>query len=220
MRATENKGWIDVSVPLRSNMAGWPGDPVVDITRVLDCDRGDECTVSRLTLSSHTGTHIDAPLHFISGDRGVDAMPFNATIGVCRIIEITGEQAITTHELLPHRIRRGERILFKTKNSLRCWRSDKFSEDFVYISRNAAEMLADKRVMTVGIDYLSVGGFRDDGLETHTILLQAGIWIIEGLDLSPVEEGRYQLICLPLRMENGDGAPARAIVKRVKEPPA
>jgi arylformamidase len=215
MCATENKGWIDISVPLRSNMAGWPGDPVVDISRVLDRDRGDECTVSRLSLSSHTGTHIDAPLHFISGGKGVDTMPFNATIGVCRIIETAGERVITPDDLLPHRIRRGERILFKTKNSRGCWRSDKFSEDFVYISRHAAEMLAERRVMTVGIDYLSIGGFRDDGSETHNILLQAGIWIIEGLDLSPVEGGRYRLICLPLRMENGDGAPARAIVKRV-----
>ena len=218
MRTTEKDGWIDVSIPLRNDMVTWPGDPAVNIARVSDRDRGDEYTLSLVSLSTHTGTHIDAPLHFIHGGRGVDEMPFNATIGICRIIEITDEHAITPHELLPHRIRRGERILFKTKNSMRCRTSGAFLEDFVYISRHAAQMLADTGVMTVGIDYLSVGGFRDDGSETHVILLQAGIWIVEGLDLSPVEEGRYQLVCLPLRIANGDGAPARAIVKRVEKP--
>ncbi|MGA1794939.1 MAG: cyclase family protein [bacterium] len=219
MRTTEKKGWIDVSIPLRNNMVVWPGDPAVKIARVLDRDGGDECTLSKLSLSSHTGTHIDAPLHYLKGGRGVDTMPFNATIGICRIIEITDEHVIAPHELLPHRIRRGERILFKTKKSARCRESKPFVEDFVYISRDAAQMLAELQVMTVGIDSLSVGGFHKDGSETHAILLQAGIWIVEGLDLSPVEGGRYRLICLPLRIENGDGAPARAIVKRLEEPP-
>lgn len=218
MRATKKKGWIDVSIPLRNNMVVWPGDPAVKIARVLDRDHGDDCTLSKLSLSSHTGTHIDAPLHYLKGGRGVDTMPFNATIGICRIIEIDDEHVITPHELLPYRIRRGERILFKTKNSARCRESMAFSEDFVHISRKAAHMLADIKVMTVGIDSLSVGGFRNDGSETHAILLQAGIWIVEGLDLSSVERGRYHLVCLPLRIENGDGAPARAIVKRVEEP--
>jgi len=104
-------------------------------------------------------------------------------------------------------------VLFKTRNSTRCWQSDSFVEDFVYISQEAARYLAESAVQTVGVDYLSVSGFRKDGVETHRALLEAGIWIIEGLNLSQVQSGRYDLICLPIKMVDGDGAPARAVLR-------
>ena len=113
-------------------------------------------------------------------------------------------------------IRRGERILFKTRNSDHCWDTDSFVEDFVYISATAAEYLAERQVRLVGVDYLSVGGFRADGVETHQALLQAGIWIIEGLNLKGVRPGRVQLVCLPLKIAGADGAPCRAVIRPLK----
>ena len=206
--------WIDVSVALRTGMAGWPGDPPTRINRALDIERGDPCTVSLLRMGSHTGTHIDAPVHFVGKAPGIDAMPLDAAIGSARVIPVADQRSVTADELARHRLRRGDRVLFKTRNSLRCWDTDIFTEDFVYISAEAARYLAEKKVRLVGVDYLSVGGFHDDGVETHQILLQAGIWIIEGLNLKEVHPGRVQLICLPLKIAGGDGAPCRAIVRQ------
>ncbi len=209
--------WIDVSITLHSGMVHWPGDPPIRIERVLDMERGDTCNVSSMALGSHTGTHMDAPLHFIRDGKGLDEMPLDATVGPARVIEIQDTEAITRAELLPHEPQSGERILFKTRNSERCWQSTQFVEDFVYISQEAARYLAERGVRTVGVDYLSVGGFRHDSLETHQALLGAGIWVIEGLNLAAVEPGLYDLICLPLKIRAGDGSPARAILRRRAE---
>ena len=205
--------WIDVSVPLRSGMPHWPGDPPVRISRMLDMDRGDPCNVSRLSMGAHSGTHMDAPLHFLRKARGLDRMPFSAVLGRARVIPIRDRVSIKPEELRRHRIRRGERILFKTRNSARCWKTNAFVQDFVYISQEAARYLAARRVRTVGVDYLSVGGYHRDSRETHEALLGAGVWIIEGLDLSRVRPGRYELLCLPLRIVNSDGGPVRALLR-------
>jgi arylformamidase len=205
--------WIDVSVPVRTGMVHWPDNPPVSVERMLDIERGDGCTVSKVSLGVHTGTHMDAPLHFLQNGVGIDAMPFSATLGPARVIEIRDAVSIKAAELAEHDIRRGERILFKTLNSTRCWHTDEFVEDFVYIARDAAAFLAEQGVQTVGVDYLSVGGFREDGVETHTALLGGGVWVIEGLNLSQVQPGMYELICLPLRLMHADGAPARAILR-------
>ena len=206
--------WIDVSVPLHSGMVHWPNDPPIRIERIRDLERGDPCTLSALSMGSHTGTHMDAPLHFIRGGRGLDEMPLSAVIGPARVIAIRDPDSITPDELRAHRICRGERILFKTRNSARCWTADGFVEDFVYLSTAAAELLAERRVRTVGIDYLSVGGYREkNGVAVHRTLLGAGIWIIEGLNLSQVRPGVYELLCLPLKIERSDGAPARAVLR-------
>jgi arylformamidase len=212
---TANQGWIDVSVPLRSGMVHWPDNPPVQIERMLDMERGDVANVSKLSMGSHTATHMDAPLHFIRTGKGLDEMPLTATVGRARVIEIRDPESVKPEDLSPHGIRRDERILLKTHNSARCWQTDAFIEDFVYISQEAARYLADCGIQTVGIDYLSVGGFWRDGVETHQALLEAGIWIIEGLNLSEVEPGEYELVCLPLKVEEGDGAPARAILRPV-----
>ncbi len=206
--------WIDVSVSLHSGMVHWPGDPSVEISHALDMERGDICTVSAFSMGSHTGTHMDAPLHFIRGGKGLDEMPLDATIGAARVIEIHDPESIKPEELRQHAIQRGERVLFKTLNSVRCWHTDDFIEDFVFISQEAARYLAELHVLLVGVDYLSVGGFKQDGPETHQALLGAGIWIIEGLNLSPVSPGAYDLICLPIKVAQSDGAPARAILRQ------
>jgi len=194
-------------------MVHWPGDPPVSISRAKDMDRGDVCNVSLLSLGAHTGTHMDGPVHFVAGGEGIDCMPLDASIGAARVIAISDRASIKPEELERHHIRRGERILFKTSNSDRCWDTDRFVEDFVYISAAAARYLADRHVKLVGVDYLSVGGFREDGIATHQALLQAGIWLIEGLNLKKVRPGSLQLLCLPLKIAGADGAPARALVR-------
>jgi len=205
--------WIDISVPLRNAMVHWPSDPPVRIERVLNIECGDSHTLSQISIGSHTGTHVDAPLHFIRQGLGVDKMPLDTTLGQARVIEIQDSESIKPGELVSHHIRRGERILFKTLNSSRGWQTDAFIEDFVFISKEAARFLAERSVRVVGIDYLSVGGYKRDGAEIHQTLLKGDVWIIEGLDLSRVKAGKYDLICLPLKIDQGDGAPARAILR-------
>jgi arylformamidase len=212
-RASGERGWIEVSVPLRSGIVHWPDNPPVRIERMLDMKRGDVANVSKMSLGSHTGSHMDAPVHFVRDGEGMDRMPLGATMGRARVIEIQDPVSIKPDELGPHAIGRGERVLFKTRNSVRRWWEDDFIEDFVYVSQEAARHLADRGVRTVGIDYISVGGFYEDGSETHQALLGADIWIIEGLDLSGVDPGEHELICLPLKVNDGDGAPARALLR-------
>ena len=208
--------WIDVSVPLRNGMVHWPDNPPVLIERTLNIELGDVANVSKLSMGAHTGTHMDAPLHFFQKGKGIHTMPLSVCMGLARVIEIRDPESIKPAELRPYQIQRGERILFKTRNSARYWYMDDFVEDFVYISQDAARYLAAQQVQTVGIDYLSVGGFFKDGVETHHALLEAGIWLIEGLNLSEVVPGIYELICLPLKIEDADGAPARAILRLVE----
>jgi arylformamidase len=208
--------WIDVSVTLRTGMVSWPGDPPARISHVLEIEKGDPCTVSLLEMGAHTGTHMDAPAHFIRGGPGINTIPLDAAIGSARVIFIRDRESIKPEELARHRIRRGERILFKTYNSDRCWDTDAFLEDFVYISAAAARYLVERQVRLIGIDYLSVDSFHADRADTHKTLLKAGIWLVEGLNLKRVQAGKYQLICLPLKIEGGDGAPARALLRAVR----
>ncbi len=211
----EANGWIDVSVSLHSDMVHWPDNPPVRIERALNIEHGDVANVSEISMGAHTGTHMDGPIHFVQEGQGLDEMPLTATIGRARVIEISDPESIKVDELHPHRLQRGERILFKTQNSARRWSSEDFMEDFVYVSQGAARYLAERGIQTVGVDYLSVGGFRKDGGETHRALLEAGMWVIEGLDLSEVKPGEYELLCLPVKIERSDGAPARAILRAI-----
>ncbi len=206
--------WIDVTTPLHSGMVAWPGDPPVSIVPFKQIERGDSSNVTRLSMGAHTGTHMDAPLHFFTGARGLDTMPLEATIGPARVIGIRDRESIKVGELSRQRIRRGERILFKTYGAAARWRKREFDRGYVYITAEAARFLAGRGVRTVGVDYLSVGGYKKDSAETHRALLGAGIWIIEGLNLSGVKPGRYDLVCLPLRILASDGAPARAALRK------
>jgi arylformamidase len=209
-----HSSWIDVSVTLADGMAHWPDNPPVVVERTQDMACGAAANVSRLSCGVHTGTHMDAPIHFIAGATAIDQMPLDATVGPARVIEIVDPEAVRVAELQAHDIRAGERILLRTRNSPTAWKSAAFVEDFVYLTTEAAEWLAARGVRTVGVDYLSVGGYRaGNGVAVHHALLAAGVWIIEGLDLSGVPPGPCDLICLPLKILGGDGAPARAIVR-------
>jgi arylformamidase len=208
--------WIDISVALRNGMVHWPGDQPYLLTRVADMARdGTAYNLSIVQSSVHMGTHMDAPLHFVRDGRTMESMPLDATLGPCRVIEIQDPARVTIAELEPYAIQPGERILLKTRNSFRQWRTDQFLEDYVYLPVDTARYLARCEIRTIGVDALSVGGFPDaaDNPEVHRILLGAGIWIIEWLDLSSVKPGRYELACLPLKMVNSEGAPARAALR-------
>ena len=205
--------WIDISVPLRAGMVHWPHDPPVRVDPFRSMAKGDSCDVSFLSFGSHTGTHIDAPRHFIPRAKGVDKIPLEAVMGEARVIPIRDPESIKPEELRRHRIRRGDRILFRTRNSSRRWGTGPFLPRFVHLSTEAAEFLAARKIRAIGVDYLSVGGYKKNGTVVHRVLLKAGVWIVEGLDLSRIRPGRYDLICLPLRIVDGDGAPARAVLR-------
>ena len=207
--------WIDISVGLHDGMVHWPDNPPVQIGFMLAIDQGAVSNVSKLSMGVHSGTHMDAPLHFFRDGKSIDAIPLEAAMGPARVIEIHDTESIKVAELEPHRIQWGERLLFKTINSTHYWRTDVFEKHFVFLSKEAADYLANARIQTVGVDYLSVGGYFKDGPETHHALLGAGIWIIEGLNLAPVTAGDYELICLPLKLTSCEGAPARAILKKM-----
>lgn len=210
--------WVDISVTLYDGMTTWPGDPTVNIRRVQDLKKGDVCSTSQLALSSHSGTHVDAPAHFIKGAATIDQVAAGALLGRARVIEIDDSECIGLAKLRSQQLRRGERILFKTRNSALWRKMSTFYEDYVYITAEAAQYIVDKGVAVIGVDYLSVGGYHQDSCDVHRILLTAGIWIIEGLDMSAVDAGRYDLVCLPLKIHQGDGAPARAVLRRRPEP--
>jgi arylformamidase len=210
-----SSGWIDVSIPLRNGMSGWPGDAEFTRTLTHSMAAGAANNLSQLSTSAHAGTHMDAPLHFIAGAAAIDTMPIDAVVGRARVIQIRDAEAIHTQELEAHALQPGDRVLFRTRNSERRLAEHEFATDFVYISPDAARYLVERGVRTVGVDYLSVGAFREEsGRETHRVLLGAGIWVIEGLNLADVEPGEYELICLPLRLVGSDGAPARAVLRR------
>src|SRR5215831_18700201 len=199
-------GWIDLTVGIRDEMVHYPGDPPVELKQTKHLDRGDPATVSHLSLGVHTGTHVDAPVHFIGGAPGVDEFSIDAMIGPARVIEILDKETCTAQDLAVHDIREGERLLLRTSNSTRCWNVDEFVEDYAHLDTSAARMLADRRVRMVGIDYLSIGR-GSEGPEVHRILLGEGIVIVEGLDLSRVTGGFYDVVCLPLKILGGDGRP-------------
>jgi arylformamidase len=209
--------WIDVSVPILDGMPVWPGDPPVRISLIQAIARGDPANLSAVSLGAHTGTHVDGPRHFVDGAPSIDTMPAAMMIGRARVLAIGARDAIRPEHLAPHRVRRGERVLLRTRNSPRAWRAARFVEDAVHLTPAAAEHLAAHGVALVGIDYLSVGGYgTGEGEAVHRTLLAAGIWIVEGLDLARVPAGPCELACLPLRIAGGDGAPARALVRPIR----
>ena len=206
--------WIDVSVAIRNGMVHWPDNPPIVIEKTMDMAHCDAANVSKVAIGVHTATHMDAPCHFEPGAASIDQLPFEAGVGPARVIAIRDPEHITVAELEPYAIAAGERILFKTANSPRAWRSGTFVEDAVHITVEAARWLAARKVRTIGIDYLSVGGFAaHNGEAVHEALLAAGVAIIEGLDLTEVPPGPCDLVCLPIKLVGGDGAPARAFVR-------
>lgn len=213
------EGWYDISVPLKQGMNYLPIDPVAPkIYRFSDVALGAKVTMSMLEIISHTGTHIDSPLHFIPGGSTISDMPLNATIGPARVIEIQDSETIKVAELEKHAIRKGERLLFKTRNSPAAYESPQFVEDYVYLDGDAAEYLAAKGIILFGLDCITIGDIKNEGsvIKTHQALLSAGIYILEGCALGHVPPGEYELLCLPLLMYNGDAGPSRAVLRPLK----
>jgi arylformamidase len=203
--------WIDISMSLHETIVHWPGDPPFEKMMVEEIDKGSLANVSKLTLGSHTGTHVDAPLHYLPNGQDISILSLDSLVGPARVIEIMDPGSIEVEELKAKQIQPGERLLFKTRNSIALRNKTTFTENFVALSSRAAEYLVRQGIKTVGIDYLSIGPYQN-GEIVHRILLEHNIGIIEGLDLAQVKAGPYFLVCLPLKIMSGDGAPARAIV--------
>lgn len=203
---------IDVTVPVRTGMVVYEGDPPVRRELAQSMAAGGICNVSRFACGVHTGTHIDAPVHFIDGAAGIEATPLDVLIGEACVVDATSIDADIDAAMLGRlTIADGvTRVLFKTPNS-RLWGRRSFSPDFVGLTADAAQVLVARGVRLVGIDYLSIAPMRDPA-PTHVALLSAGVVILEGLDLRAVTPGAYRLICLPLLLEGSDGAPARALL--------
>lgn len=204
--------FIDVTMPLREGMPEWPGDPEFHRDLALSIERGDPSDVAALRLSSHTGTHVDAPAHFLPGGTTVDRIPPDVLVGSARVVAIANPSCVDADDLRAVDPRPGERLLLRTANSDRRLLRGPCDGDFVALTADAARLLAGRGVVLVGVDALSVGR-ATDGLETHRVLLGAGVCIVEGLDLADVAPGPCALLCLPLRIEGGDGAPARVLLR-------
>jgi arylformamidase len=207
----------DVSVPISARTPTYPGDPGIDISQWLSLDKGDPANVTALYFGAHTGTHIDAPAHFIRDGTPVSLLKLETLVGEVRVIEMPTDVLEITETLIDSYCPAGStRVLFKTRNS-EFWNetNGEFHSDYSYISPGAARRLVANGIQLVGIDYLSVEGFQSENFETHEVLLGNGVIIVEGLDLRDINEGVYELICLPIKVAGGtgDGAPARVILR-------
>jgi arylformamidase len=203
----------DISLPISETLVVWPRDPPVSVTQVSHLERGDEATVSRLEMGAHVGTHVDAPAHFVRGGAGVDALDLDTLVGLALVAEARETDALTADVLAELAIPLGtERVLFHTRNSDLWARGVReFAEDFVAVTEDGARWLIERGIALVGVDYLSVAPF-GASRPTHEMLLQAGVVVVEGLNLSGIRPGMYHLACLPLMIEGAEAAPARAIL--------
>ena len=210
-------GWIDVTATLDpATTPVYEGDAPMKFEFLKDMRKGDILTLSAYSLGAHSGTHIDAPMHFVLGGASIDRVSLEPLIGPARVIDIPdGVQAIDAAELDRHEWRGAPRVIFRTRSSLRGWmQSSTFHRDFAYIAPDAAQLLADAGVQLVGIDYISAEQFGAPAPRTHRILLGKGIPIVEGLALEGVGAGDYDLIVLPIKVGGHEGAPARAILRK------
>jgi arylformamidase len=207
---------LDISVLLGSGMPAWPGGEGFKLERTRSIGSGYHANVSKLTCDVHSGTHIDAPLHFIPGGNATSGIPLDILVGKALVCSLSADSHITNADMENAGIQDDtERLLLKTRNS-RLWKEygNVFQPDYVALTPGAARWLVERKIKLVGIDYLSIQPYEDKTQETHKILLSAGIVILEGIDLSDVQPGVYELVCLPLRLDNADGSPARAILRK------
>lgn len=203
----------DISLPISHTLTVWPGDPRILITQVAHIERGDMATVSRMDMSAHSGTHVDAPAHFVLNGATVETLDLNVLVGPVQVFDVRPASSISAAVLESLSLHPAiTRVLFRSSNSDR-WAAGEsdFSEDFVAVSADGARWLVEHGIRLVGVDCLSVAPFHDL-IPTHVILLEAGVIPIEGLNLSRIEPGDYELVCLPLNIVGSDGSPARAIL--------
>ncbi len=209
---------VDISVTISNDLVTWPGDPKVDIQLPIQIKKGDPCNVSRWQIGAHTGTHADAPFHFLDDGIGMDAIPLDLYIGPCIVVEVRPKTInIEAEDLRNIDFKGHKRVLFKTKNSLH-WKNGnmEFDKDFIAVGVTGAEFLVKKKIKLVGVDYLSVESFHAPFEHpVHKTLLGAQVVVVEGLNLSAVKPGEYELLCLPLKIKNGDGTPVRAALRKL-----
>ncbi|HSP55013.1 MAG TPA: cyclase family protein [Dehalococcoidia bacterium] len=202
----------DVTVTLRAGMPVYPGEPGPEVEYFKLISEGSSSNVSKLSMGSHCGTHIDAPYHFIEGRAMVDALPLKALIGPVHVVEHHGEDHIAAADLEAFRLPAdARRLLAKTRNG-RLWEHDEFRTDFVAFAPDAGQWLVDRGFLLVGIDYLSMERFHAEHHEVHLALLEAGVVIVEGLDMRQVPPGHYNIACAPLKIADAEGAPARVFL--------
>ncbi len=206
----------DITVPFRTDLPLWPGDPAPSVTLMKCQAEGYRCNVTRLDTGVHFGTHLDAPVHFIEGGKGVDRLDLDVLVGPCTVAEIPEVMEITPAHLEALHLPAGTtRLLIKTRNS-DLWDNPGhlFFKDYAALTADAAQWVVDRGIRLIGIDYLSIQLFADAVSTTHLVLLGAEVIIVEGLDLRRVEPGAYKLTCLPMKLADADGAPVRAILSR------
>jgi arylformamidase len=205
---------VDVSVLLAPGLATYPGNPPFEMSPVKRVADGGSSNVSRLVLGTHTGTHVDAPRHFFDDKGGVDALALDLLVGRARVIDLPHRGGITEAHLAAAGLREDLRVLLRTPNSALWNSTDGFHNEYTYLTEGGARFLVDQGVKVVGIDYLSIEQFKKPGAPAHRALLGNGVVIIEGLNLSDAEPGAYEMYCLPLKIKDADGAPARVVLKR------
>jgi len=205
----------DISLTYTEDLPTWPGDPTIQLKQISSIEDGEMANVTHLSMCAHSGTHVDAPDHFLGNGKTVESIPLELMVGTAAVVEICAEGTITAADLISAQIPEGtKKILLKTANSA-VWAAGnmEFQEDYLAPDKEAAKYLVELGIEVIGVDYLSVAPFTDPE-PTHKTLLEAGVLIIEGLDLSGVEPGEYTLYCLPLKISGADGAPARVLLKR------
>lgn len=210
--------FYDVTVALSNELPTYPGDPGIKIGEWRSLAKGDSANVSVVNFGAHTGTHVDAPAHFIEGAAKIESLPLDSLIGECVVVQTPDDCLVVDEAFVSANVPQGSaRVLFKTRNSA-FWKTTEFHSDFTHLDLGAATWLRDQGAKLVGIDYLSIEKFKSPGHPTHLALLSQGVVILEGLNLSDVAPGKYELICLPLRLrsELGDGAPARAVLRTIE----
>jgi arylformamidase len=205
----------DISLPIEPGMVQWVGEEIV-ACEPMSRTPGDVANVTRLVLTTHTGTHVDPPRHFVHGGQTVDDVPLERWIGPCWVADCTAAGSeIEVGDLERVAIPAGsERLLLKTTNSA-LWRSHPgtFYDRYVGLSHDGARWVVERGIRLVGIDYLSIGQLHTTNVETHQMLLENDVVIVEGLDLTEIAPGAYELLCLPLKVRDGDGAPARVALR-------
>lgn len=203
---------IDISVSLHTGMVYYPGDAKPEIKPARLISDGAVANLSDVHMGTHTGTHVDAPRHFVDGKAAVDELPLEALLGPARVLDLTVvEGGISASDLEQAHIGEPERVLMKTRNS-GLWSMSEFQRDFIFLDDSGADLLVERGVKLIGTDYLSIERFHSESHYVHKRLLEVGTVVLEGADLSEVEPGDYELCCLPLKISGADGAPARAVL--------
>ena len=206
----------DISLPLSNALTTWEGDPPISLTFARSISNGDACNLTNIQMGAHSGTHIDAPFHFIHDGVKADAIPLDILIGPCLVVELDTDRPIEKNDLERLPLQGHKRVLLKTRNS-KLWNdpAHPFDKNFVALGETGAQYLINSGIQLIGIDYLSIESFHSKKNAVHKALLQHNIVILEGINLSQINKGTYELLCLPLNLKGCEGAPARAILRTI-----